>query len=491
MSRSPLLQDSVLISPVPSSMRSSVIWSAIRNWGPRLGSVVVFFVLARLLEKSQLGLVATAITITALVELFAENGIGDAVVQRKDVDRQLLSTALWLNIFFSLVVCVILWIAAPFIETYLALPGLAVVLAPVALSIIFNAISYVPQASLRREFKFQWLGIRALVSTFVSGAVGIAMAVLGFGVWSMIAQFLLAAFLNAVMVWVGAGWRPQLVFDKKAALSITQFSYKVLGGRLLSFLASRSIEIIIVAQLSAAMLSTYIMGSRISAVMMQMLSAVAIDVSLASFSRLAHEPEKLHAAFYDTSRFAAAIMVPAFLMVSALSPELTKLAFGWNSGGTDGVLSMTAIQGAVEVLQFLCGTLIVAAGRPGMATMILAAKAIAIVIVLNAFSYVDAQGMVNAYVLTILCIAPVSFICARLSAGISLLAWLRVCWPFILSAIIMFAVLHYARPLFESQVTSVPVRFIVMGMFGGIVYMGCAAAFDFRGLKKILVSLLK
>ncbi len=474
--------------PVTPNLRSSVFWSSVRNWGVRLGSVAVFVVLARILPPAELGLFASAAAIIALAEIFAENGVSDAVVQRKKVDVRLLSTALWINLILALLMCSALWAAAPAIERALAAPGLAVVLVPVAFGVVLNSMSYVPQAVMRRNFKFRWLGIRALIATGVSGIIGIAMALAGFGVLSLIVQFIVMGVLNAILVWRGADWRPQLTVDMNDAISLSKFGAKIFFGKILSFISGRSIELIIASCFGPAILAIFLMGNRINAVLMQMLSAVTIDVSLANFSRLGAESVEFTEAFYRTAQISAVAIMPFFALLSALAPELTWIAYGSNGAGSDVVLSKVSLLSAIESIQFLCGTAIIAIGRPGISTLILAIKALLSLIVLLVPNYETINEMVSAYVLTMALISPISFFTLSYVTKINLVYTLKICIPFILAALVSYTAIYFARTSLAEAVPAALSKLAILGAIGTLTYLAAAAIFDYRGLKTVIKS---
>lgn len=475
-------------APVNPNLRSSVLWSSVRNWGTRLGSVAVFFAVARILPPAELGLFASAAVIIAFADIFAENGIGDAIVQRKKINPELLSTALWMNLAIAALICLVLWLAAENIAQYLRIPGLATVLPPVAFGVVLNAISFVPQGLLRREFKFRALGIRALWTTGLSGVTGVALALAGFGVWSLVAQFLLAGLFNAGLIWRCTSWRPRLLVRIADARSIGAFGMKIFLGKLLSLSATRIIELIIAASLGPAMLAIYVMGTRINAVLMQMLSGVTIDVSLSNFSRLANS-EYFEQSFYRTMKFAAMIMVPAFVMLSALAPEVTWIAFGKNGAGSAIILSFVALLSSIECVQFLCGTVLIAKGRPDISTFILVIKTISVLVVLTIFDYQAIDQMVLAYVVTMVCVSPLSFYFAARIGRLSLAKISSIYIPVFASSSVSYVIILFLRPYISEITPNIFIRLVALTAIGAISYLACAAMLDYRGLKTTITLL--
>lgn len=460
----------------PLSIRASVAWSAARNWGIRLSSILLFFILARILPLNQLGLFSAAVAIVAVVELFAENGMGDAVVQAETLDDEILSAALTLNVLLGLACAAVLWISAPWLERAFEAPGLTPVLSITVLAIVMNAFSYIPQSLLRRRLEFKWLAARALFASLVSGAIGVVMAIMGYGVTALVAQFLIAAFLNMVLIWWVRPFRPRLT-SLKAALPLTHFGARVFGTRFLDYIAGRAIELAVLAGLGAAALALYILASRLWSVLMQLISAVTIDVSLPVFSRLAQEAdrEKLLSSFYAAVRITFAIGVPIFLMLGALSPEVMPTVFGNNGKGGAVLLTPLAILGAFQIIQFYNGVLLTAIGRPGDTMRINLVRAIIVGLVLVVTLRQPLHTVVVAFSLGHIIVTPVYFWYARRHVGLSVARVLRTGAPFLIGSALMFIAVFLLRPEMTLFIESPMLRGAALGLAGGAVYLGTLA----------------
>ena len=171
---------------------------------------------------------------------------------------------------------------------------------------------------MRRHAQFQWLAQRALIATSLSGALGIVLAFLDFGAWAMVAQLICFAAVNAVLIWYIRPMPLRFVSPVKAKTLIA-FGANVFAGRLLYYISTRSVELFIVWLYGPVALALYIMGSRISAVLMQLISAVILDVALPTFSRLATERARVIDAFLRAIETTAAVASPFFIILAGVA----------------------------------------------------------------------------------------------------------------------------------------------------------------------------
>ena len=105
------------------SLRSKVItglfWSMIQSWGVKLATLLVFMVLARVLDPYQLGVFAAAMVVLSFVGLFIDQGLSQAIVQTAQITVRQLNTVFLINLILAALIYAGLWFAAPLISSYL------------------------------------------------------------------------------------------------------------------------------------------------------------------------------------------------------------------------------------------------------------------------------------------------------------------------------------------------------------------------------------
>nr|MBA2624810.1 oligosaccharide flippase family protein [Acidimicrobiia bacterium] len=175
-----------------ASLRRSAVrgvgWSALQTVASRSLSTVVFVVLARLVEPEDFGLVAIASVFVALLTVLADQGFGQALVQRPVLERTHLDTAFWLNVTIGALLALLLAGTAGAIANLFDEADLAPLLRALAMVPLISALGVVPSSLLRRDLAFASLAVRGLVGTAAGGVVGIAAAVAGAGAWALVAQ---------------------------------------------------------------------------------------------------------------------------------------------------------------------------------------------------------------------------------------------------------------------------------------------------------------
>ena len=340
------------------------MWAAIQNWGSQFGALIVFLVLARLLTPEDFGLVALANVFLAFVQVFLNQGFPQALIQREDLDPEHIDTAFWTNIAVGVVLASVGIIAAPWVAAAFNRTALTSVLRWFSLLLIVSSLVDVQEALLERAFAYQYLAMRSLIGLVISGIVGIALALLGAGIWSLVAQQIIYETVGMLVLWRASDWRPRLRFSSAHFQDLFKFGRNILAFNVLGFINSRSDDLLIGYFLGPTALGFYSLAYRILSVMTQVLIETSKRVALPTFSRLQHDLPKMRSAFYKVARITSLIAFPFFLGTAVLAPKIVPFIFGEQWMASVPVLQGLALVGIFRSLSKFKGAVFLAVGQP-------------------------------------------------------------------------------------------------------------------------------
>lgn len=449
---------------------NSLLWSSLASWGQGVASLLIFMALARLLGPQQLGLFAAVMVVITFIHMFAEQGLSEAIVQRPDITPGVLNAVALINFALALLILLATWYAAPFIAQRMGLPEMVPVLRVVASVILISAMTFAQQAMLRRNFNYRWLSLSTLVSTVVSGALGIGLAAAGLGVWSMVIQALTASILSNLLIWSKPQWCMGLKFDFKGVMPLVSFGSKRLLTNLLEMLSTRYIELFIAATLGAAALGLYSVGVKLYQALMQMLGGSLLNVMLNGFSRIAHDRPRLLEAYYRSVGMVMSTVSAGFILLALLAPELTLALFGERFAISAHIMEPVMVWGALQSIMWSTGTAYNAIGRPAISLGLGVMRACVLLPVLWWVRDQSLISMVYAFMAAQFATVPVSLWVARTVLGISLRRQAWVMLPFVLALLVTAAVVIGLRRI--EWVVLLPVwgRLLLLGLAGVATY---------------------
>ena len=402
-----------------------VFWSGAQIWGARLISFVTFTILSRLLTPEAFGLVALASLFITFVQAFQDQGFGDAIVQSSDLPSDKLDTAFWTNVLIGVLSTVLGVAGAGLVAELFHQPELTPIIRWLSLSFLFLGLSGVQQAILRRRLAFKELAMRTTVALFLSGLTGVILALLGFGVWSLVVQDLLNVAIGVIVLWNVSHWRPRFVFSRKRFDELFSFGLNIIGINLLNFVNSHADDLLIGYFLGPTLLGFYTVAYKLFGVTRDLMTSVINAVALPTFARLQGEPVRMRKAFYQAISYASLIAFPAFIGMSIIAPQLISGLFGKQWQLSIPVLQVLAWIGILHSVFYFHDSLIIALGKPSWRLAMIFLNAVTNLI---AFTIAVRWGIVAvaaAYVIRGYLLSPLEVWMVRSLAGVELGKYFR------------------------------------------------------------------
>lgn len=211
----------------------SIWWKLLERLFSQGINLLVQIILARILLPSDFGSLAIIVAITNYAAIFVQTGLSTVLIQKKNLDPEDTSTMLTSSLVIALFFFIILFFLAPLISSYYNLPILWP-LRILSLILFLNAINSVQTALLSRSMDFKTIFIRSAVSVPISGAVGIAMAYMGFGVWALVTHNLLNMLIMVIVMYIGTDVKMKFGFSLVRAKEMYSFSSKIMLSGLVS-----------------------------------------------------------------------------------------------------------------------------------------------------------------------------------------------------------------------------------------------------------------
>ncbi|MES2296663.1 MAG: oligosaccharide flippase family protein [Pseudomonadota bacterium] len=349
---------------------SSVRWVALSQ-AVRVGSQLVSMgVLARLLPPDSYGLMAMAMTVTNLAYLFRDLGTMVAIVQRPQVSPTLVSTLFWLNTALAAAIALLLGVgAAPIARAY-GQPQLAPLVGALSLAFPISSLGAVQQALLERDARFRVLARIEAVSALCALSLALALAWCGAGVWSLVAQMLVATALTTVQSMRALPWRPCKVFALDELRSIFGFSAHFSLFQYVNYLERNADSVIIGAALGPGALGVYAIAAKVMLFPMQNITGVATRALFPAMSRHQGAREQLGRLYLRATRSISTVSAPLMAGLFFLREPFVALLLGPRWSGAAPVLKWLAAAGFIQAITASTGAVFMALGKTRLLLML-------------------------------------------------------------------------------------------------------------------------
>lgn len=448
-----------------------VVWSIIQKWGREGISFLILLVLTRLLAPETFGLVALATVFTNFIQIFLDQGFSAAIVQRADLEREHLDTAFWVGILTGILVAAVGIAASGLVAALFEEPKLAPVLRWLSITFIFGSLSSTQMAILQRRLAFKSLAARSMVAKAVGGVVGVSLAFAGFGVWSLVAQKLVAGLAGVIVLWRTSDWRPGLNVSKQHFKEMFVFGISIIGNKFMVYLNRRSNDFLIGYFLGTTMLGYYTIGNRLLLVLIRVVTGITNAVAFPTFARLQQNPKRMLRAFYRVTQYTSLLALPAFIGLAVLSPEVIPALFGDNWGPSIPVMQVLALYGIIQSVLAFNSSVIRASGKPSWEFGILLLTSVCNVI---GFLVVVRWGIVAvaaSFVVVGYLLAPVSYVALRKLVQIDFRTYLGQLVAPLSASSIMAIVILGLKYVLNSQELGLYLQLAIYVGAGGLSYL--------------------
>lgn len=306
---------------------SNLSWKFAERITAQLVSTIVSIILARILAPTDYGTIAIVTIFITLANVLVSDGFGSALIQKKDADDLDFSSVFWFNIISSTCLYIILYFLAPVISRFYGsgYEILTPVLRVLGLRIIVAGINSVQQAYVSRHMIFKKFFVATLFGTVLSAFVGIYMAYRGFGVWSLVAQYLTNTTVDTIVLNLSLKWRPQLKMSLERLKTLLQFGIKILGTSLL-ITGYQELRALIVGKVySSADLAFYDKGRQFPNLIV---TNINTSIGAVLFPKMSREQDNIKQVKYTTRmsiRFSSFIMCPMMIGLAAIARQFVSI----------------------------------------------------------------------------------------------------------------------------------------------------------------------
>lgn len=311
-----------------SQALKGVSWSLIDNIAGSGVTFIIGLVLARLLSPSEFGVIGIVMIFIAISNVFVEGGLSRALIRKLDVSDDDYNTVFITNLVISIFFVIVLNLLSDTISLFFELPILAEILPYVSSLVLINGLAIVHRTVLIKKVDFKSQAIVSLIASISSGVVGITLAVLGYGVWSLVWQQVSRYFFNSILLWFFNKWRPSLKFSINSFNELFGFGVKVLLADLINSLYKNFFNVIIGKVYKADQLGQYDNADRFNTILTNNLTGVIQRVSYPILSSVQVNKERLTNVFRKFTIYSALVFFPLILGLAAMSEPLIVFLIG-------------------------------------------------------------------------------------------------------------------------------------------------------------------
>ncbi|MBR4135172.1 MAG: lipopolysaccharide biosynthesis protein [Bacteroidales bacterium] len=389
-----------------------MIWAGIGKVGALGLSFITNMVLARLLLPEDFGCIAMLYVFVAISGIFVNGGFGSALIQKKNPTHIDYTTVFYWNIVMSVIFYFLLFFTAPAISRMYEMPQLQNVLRVQSLALLIQPFALVPSNQLQKQMRFMELSTRNICATLAGMIVSIAMALTGFGIWSLVASSLVSSFTSVILLWTMCSWRPSLEFSFSSLKELFGFGGLMLVSSLVETIYTNLQSFIIGKWYSPQDLGYYAQARKLEEIPTTALSSIVNDVSFPAFSSLQDDKTHLKHSLRKTVKSITYLNMPLFALLIVIAHPLIRLLYGPQWDTSVDYFRILCLSGMIYTLNTLNTNVIKSLGKSGIYLIVqLSKRIIGIGLIIYGFQY-GIYGLLWS-------IASVGYLCFFINAAVN------------------------------------------------------------------------
>lgn len=304
---------------------SGVKWSAIERFSVQGIQFIIGLILARILTPTDYGIIGMLAIFMAISQTIIDSGFSKALIQNQDRTEVDFSTAFFSNIAVGLICYLILFLASPYIAFFFNEPVLKDVLRVLAINLFLNSLAVVPVAKLSIKVDFKTQSKASIISTILSGALGIVLAYRGVGIWALVAQSVSHSFVNVVLLWGLLKWRPQWQYSWESFKKLFGYGGNVLVAGIISTIYANINTLVIGMLYTPKDLGFFTRGNQFPALLSTNITAILQRVTFPILSKIQDDTQRLISVYREYIKISSLGIFFLLSLLASLGKPLIEL----------------------------------------------------------------------------------------------------------------------------------------------------------------------
>lgn len=311
-----------------TKVASGIAWSFLEKILTMVIQMVVSIIVARELMPEDFGVMAIMTFFTSVALAIVDSGFSQALIRKESPSDSDYRTVLYFNLAMSVVLYgVLVAVAYPVAMLYDA-PVIWTIAPVLFLVLPINALCVVQTVMFTREFRFALLSKVVFVASLVSGVVAVVMAVMGWGIWALVAQRLLMMGIKALAFWSIRRWRSDAPLSLASLRAMAPFSLRLLATDLIASVYNNVAQLFIGKIHNTSMLGYYSQAQKLKDLPVISTVQAVQGVTFPALSQIKDDDTKFSAGYLRISEMLAFVVFPLMLGMVVVAEDMFLLLLG-------------------------------------------------------------------------------------------------------------------------------------------------------------------
>jgi len=327
-----------------------ILWSAANIIFSKSFRLIASIILARLLFPEDFGLYGIALIIIRFARKVTNMGFSSVIVQRKELTEQEINTIFTVSLSINMAIGAILFFGAPLFASWVDEPKVTAVVKVISSTFLMAAFALVSQNILKRDMRFKELAFSRSARSVVGLTLPIVLAILNFGVWSLILGEVFGTFASMIAAIIYARWMPKIYFKLQAFKNVYAYGLKVSVVSYLNYFINNVDYLLISKFLGVAQLGYYERAFNLMNLTRRQLGKTVNETLFSAYSKIKDDKERVVGNLKKMLSYVSLIAYPVLIWLFFAAPALIINMYGVKWTQTITPLQIMSVSGLINTV---------------------------------------------------------------------------------------------------------------------------------------------
>lgn len=307
---------------------SGVAWSFSEKLLSMVVQMVVSIVVARMVAPADFGVMAIMTFFTSVSLAIVDSGFSQTLIRKSSPTDEEYRSVLTFNVVVAVVLYALLVAISPLVARLYDAPIIADIAPVLFLVLPINSLCVVQTVMYTREFRFALLSKIVFAASLISGVVAVVMAIMGCGIWALVAQRLLMMGIKAIAFWMLRRWRTTARPTMRSLREMAPFSLRLLATDLIASIYNNVAQLFIGKMHTTSTLGYYSQAQKLKDLPVTSTVQAVQGVTFPALAQIKDDDEKFAEGYLRIVRMLGFVVFPVMLMFVAIAPDMFMLLLG-------------------------------------------------------------------------------------------------------------------------------------------------------------------
>jgi len=363
---------------------NSVRWTLVDKAGSQVLLLINIFVLGRILDPKDYGLVSMLYIFMSLSGLFIDSGMGAGLIRKQGLTQRDCTTIFYFNMGVASICYFLMFIGAPYVAKFYNEPVLTNLLRVLGLNLVITSSGQIHSTLLMKDLNVKKVTRSSLIGMFISTIIAITCAYKGFGVWSLVILNMVQSVISVFLLWKFSGWRPSREFSTESFKEFYSFGIGLFMASFVELIFKNFYQPFIAKMFSASYTGFYYQARRLNEVPISILSSVVNSITFPILVRYQDDIPKLTTTYEKIIKLLIFITLPVVILLYLLSHSIVMIIMGEKWIYSAELLQILSMAGIFMVLENINRNLLKLEGRTKLIFKLEVVKKIIVVVTILA-----------------------------------------------------------------------------------------------------------